>query len=105
MLSTLKPEEVKRWGDVTFEETEVVTITFDTLLNSSPYKEFQFISIDCEGFDLEVLRQIDLDKVGCRAICIEHNSFPHIVSQIREYCLPYGFKEIGYNAENILLAR
>lgn len=105
LLSTLKPEEVKRWGDVTFEETEVVTITFDTLLNSSPYKEFQFISIDCEGFDLEVLRQIDLDKVGCRAICIEHNSFPHIVSQIREYCLPYGFKEIGYNAENILLAR
>lgn len=105
LLSTIKPEEIKRWGDVSFEETDATMITFDTLLEQSPYKKFAFISIDCEGYDLNVLRQIDLDAVGCKVICIEHNSIPHILSQMREYIEPFGFRQIGYNAENIIMAR
>jgi len=105
LLSTMKPSEIKRWGDVQFEETHISVLTFYQLLQDVPYKQFDFISIDCEGYDLEVLRQIDLDQVGCKAICVEHNSYPNILSQINEYCLPLGFKQIGYNAENIILAR
>jgi FkbM family methyltransferase len=105
LLSTLKKEEIKRWGDVVFEEIDATVITFERLLEEVPYKTFQFISIDCEGFDLEVLRQIDLDAVECKCICIEHNSFPHILSQIKEYVHPFGLKQIGYNAENIIMAR
>jgi FkbM family methyltransferase len=105
LLSTLKKEEIKRWGDVTFEEIDTIVITFEKLLEDNPYKRYQFISIDCEGFDLEVLRQIDLDAVDCRCICIEHNSYPNILNQMKEYIIPYGFKQIGYNAENIILAR
>jgi len=105
LLSTLKKDEIKRWGDVTFEETEVDVITFDTLLDSVINKRFDFISVDCEGYDLEVLRQIDLAAVGCRCLCIEHNSFPNVLYQIKQYCSPLGFKQIGYNAENVILVR
>ncbi len=105
LLSTMKKEEIKRWGDVQFEETQIEVITFQKLLEGVPYKKYQFISIDCEGYDIEVLRQMDLDALDCQCICIEHNSFPRILSQIKEYCLPLGFKQIGYNQENIILAR
>ena len=105
LLSTLKKEEIKRWGDVTFEEIEVDVITFGSFLELfSPYKKFQLISIDCEGYDLEVLRQIELDSVGCKCICVEHNSSPHILSQIKEYCSSFGLSKIlAMNAENIIL--
>jgi len=106
LLSTLKPEETKRWGDVSFEETEVSVITFDTLLDRLPFhmRRFDFISLDAEGMDLDILRQINLDKVGCKCICVEHNSYPHILSQIKEYCVPFGLKNIlTMNAENIIL--
>ena len=66
LLSTMKPSEIKRWGDVQFEETHISVLTFYQLLQDVPYKQFDFISIDCEGYDLEVLRQIELDSVGCK---------------------------------------
>jgi FkbM family methyltransferase len=106
LLSTLKPEETKRWGDVSFEETEVNIITFNTLLKQSPYKKFQFVSLDAEGMDLDILRQIDLNRIDCRCICVEHNSSPNILVQIKEYCAAFGLNKIlGTNAENIIICR
>jgi FkbM family methyltransferase len=105
LLSTCKPSEIKRWGDVTFEETTCKMISFQNLRENSYHKTYDFITIDCEGYDLYVLKQIDLNAVGCRCICIEHNSFPEVLQQMKDYIYGFGFREVGYNAENIICVK
>jgi FkbM family methyltransferase len=107
LVSTVNKEETERWGSINmpFKETEVYMVTWDKFLEDSPYKTFDFISIDAEGNDIAILRQMDLDKLECRCLCVEHNSIPNNVSIIRELTQPLGFKQIGYNQENIILAR
>lgn len=107
LLSTAKMEETKRWtgAGTTFEEIKTVMMTFESFMDRSSNKTFDFISIDAEGFDMLILRQMDLYQLKCRCLCIEHNSLPAIVANIREHCFPFGFKEIGYNQENIIFAR
>jgi len=107
LLSTAMPEEKLRWKDTTdFTETWVWMTTFQTILLHGPYKEFDFISIDAEGFDFVILTQMDLDELGCKAICVEHNGSKHLLDNIRGYCGIYGLKdEILMTPENIILAR
>jgi len=107
LVSTVKKEETKRWEplNMQFDEVEVDMVTFDTFMEESPYRRFQFISIDAEGYDLNILFQMDLHKLDCRCLCIEWNSLPNILYQIKQYCSPLGFKEIGKNQENLILAR
>jgi FkbM family methyltransferase len=104
--STVRPEEMQQWfGPMTFDETKCMMVTFAKLMEGSKYKKFDFITIDCEGYDLDVLRQIDLDGIGCRCLCIEHNRVQDILAQIKDYVLPHGFKQIGFNSENIIFAK
>lgn len=107
LVSSVKKEETTRWASLNmpFNEVEVDMVTFDTFMEECPYKTFDMISIDAEGYDLIILRQMNLDALGCKCLVIEHNSVPHVLSQIREYVLPFGFKEIGYNQENIIFSR
>jgi FkbM family methyltransferase len=107
LVSTVIPEEMERWrpADVTFSAVRVLMVTFDKFFEKSHYKKYDLISIDAEGMDLTILRQMDLDSLGCKCLCIEWNSLPNILYQIMQYCSPLGFKEIGKNGENIILAR
>ena len=107
LVSTAKKEETERWASLKmpFEEVEVDMVTWDTFLEGCPHQKFQFISIDAEGYDLTILRQMDLDRLDCKCLCIEWNSLPNILYQIMQYCSPLGFKEIGKNQENVILAR
>lgn len=106
LLSTCKRSELKRWGNAEdFDETTCEMISFKSLLEESDLKKFRFVTIDCEGYDLDVLRQINLDEIGCECICIEHNSDAEVLMQMRNYILPFGFKQIGYNQENLIMAR
>ncbi len=76
LLSTTRPEELARWkksGEV-FTKTTVRGITFETLIRETGVRHFDFISIDCEGADFDVLSQIDLTAVGCRLLCVEVNA-------------------------------
>lgn len=105
LLSTLKPTEMKRWGNVQFEQAKCEMITVEQALEFAPYKIYHFISIDCEGYDWEILQQIDLDVLGCECIILEHNSVPRVVNLFENYVLPHGFQRIGYNQENIIFGR
>lgn len=107
LVSSVSVEETKRWHplNMPFSEVEVQMVTFRKFMEEyAHYKTYDLISIDAEGFDLIILRQMELDKLGCKCLVIEHNSLPAVVANIREYCRPYGFREIGYNAENLILA-
>lgn len=107
LVSTVIPEEIERWkpANVQFSAVRVLMVTFNEFLTKAHYKKYDLISIDAEGMDLIILRQMELDQLGCKCLVIEHNSLPAVVANIRDYCRPYGFKEIGYNAENIILAK
>jgi FkbM family methyltransferase len=104
--STLKESEVQRWlnTDFKFKRHEVEVICFETFMKTSPIKTFNFISIDCEGVDYEVLKQIDLDKVECEMVCVETNGIE--TQKYIDYISKFnGFRVIHVNAENLIMAR
>lgn len=105
LLSSLNPDEILRWGNTAkFTLTKVPVITFDIMLEKSPIKEFDFISIDCEGVDMVILRQIDLSKT--KMICIEWNNKLEVKNEIIRYCSKFGLNRIMHtNYENIIIAR
>lgn len=106
LLSSLNKNETEKWRKSTiFTETVVDVVDFKTLLNISPLRTFSFISIDIEGNDLMVLRQMNLTELGCKCICIEHNSHPEILNGIKSICAGYRLtKELLRNAENVILS-
>jgi len=102
--STLIDSEMDRWnGQFQFEKIDCKVVDFQTVLKSSPFKNFDFISIDCEGLDYQILTQIDLDEVKCNMICVETNSKE--VEKYVEYCEKFGFTVLHTNAENLIMSR
>jgi FkbM family methyltransferase len=82
LVSTLKAEETERWKKVNgpdqhaveYRKTKVHVVDWKTFHRSAPHKQFDFITIDIEGMELEVLRQMNLVDLGCKLICIEYNN-------------------------------
>lgn len=105
LLSTTKPEELARWkkSGEQFTKTTVRGITFETLLRECGVEKFEFITIDCEGADLDVLRQIDLTKVGCSLLCVEVNQRGD--AEFTEYARRHGMHLVWSNYENRIFAR
>lgn len=102
LVSTIVRKEKEKWSEVFFVESEIQLKTFSDLNLKDSY---QFISIDCEGMDLEVLMQINLTDVGCECICVEHNSDTNVLNEIVKYCSGFGLnKQLLFNAENVILA-
>jgi FkbM family methyltransferase len=104
LLSTIKKTELKRWPGVEFKERMTEVWTYKTLLKHSRYKFFDFISIDAEGVDYEILEQIDLKYTDM--VCIEHNSNADLFQLIKTYCNKAGlYKCLLNNLENVIWAR
>lgn len=106
LLSTGVEKELERWPDVEFSVTEVPVITFESFKEKHDKGiKFDYISIDVEGLDLDVLLQIDLNEAGCDCLCIEHNDNAALAGQFGQYCEKFGMKEIHRNPENVIFAR
>jgi len=104
--STLIDSEMDRWKNTDFEfkPIDVEVFDFKTFQTVSPYDTYDFISIDCEGVDYDVLTQIDLDKVKCSMICVETNGKE--TQKYIDYISTFkGFKVLHVNAENLIMAR
>ena len=103
LLSTIDEESYQRtsgWG--TFSSFEIECDTLENALKLSPYTKFDFVSIDIEGMDLQILHQMDLTKLGIELMVVEHNNT--IKKEILEYCSDYGFNKIIFQNEvNIIL--
>ena len=106
LLSSLNKNETQKWRKTTeFTEVFVDVVDFKTMLNLSPYKKFQFISIDAEGEDMNILRQMNLTELECKCLCIEWNSNQKILNEILNYCSQFGLtKMLLKNGENIILS-
>lgn len=92
-----------KWKDIQldFKKTRVSCIMFQDLYSMFPYK-FDFISIDTEGMDYEIIQQIDFDLTGTSLVCVEYTYNP---VEIFKYLKGYGFSFIWNNGENLIMGR
>jgi FkbM family methyltransferase len=99
LLSSLLDSETKRWTDTEFNEIEAEFLTFSDFIGLT-MGNFHFITIDAEGYDYDILKQINLMSVDCRCLCIEHNGNTDLINKYLEHCKP--MYELSRNAENII---
>lgn len=103
LLSTTVPSEIGRWrGTQIFTPIQVKMVTVKQLFDSIDDTEFDFISIDCEGLDYEIL--IDLIAIGVKPamICVEWNT-----SNFEKYesALSLNYRLHHKNYENLIFIR
>lgn len=102
LVSTLKEEETNRFKKtVSYEAVEVKVFRWKTFLNRIYIKEFDLISIDVEGMEIEIMEQMDFSKT--QVICVETNGNQQ-KKVILEKMLP-DFKIIYTSPENLIFAR
>jgi len=102
-VATLDINETKRWGDTqVFYKDKVKTMRWDTFYKRYPL-QYDFINIDAEGYDWSILQQMDLNAIGCKCICIEHNSVQ--TEKYINHIAKQGFRLIHQNMENIIMVK
>jgi FkbM family methyltransferase len=103
--STIVKEETIRWikdATIKFKRAEVEVFDFKTFIKNCSIKQFDFISIDCEGLDYDILIQMDLKELGCKMICVEHNGKD--TGKYIDYINQYNMKVVHINPENLIMA-
>lgn len=102
LVSTFHQSEMDRFKrTVSYNPVEVKIFKWKTFLNRLKIREFNMISIDCEGSELYILPDMDLSKT--ELICIEWNSKPELKTEYEKYF--DGFKLIYTSGENLIYAR
>lgn len=106
LYSSISSNEIQRWnGKVEFEEISVFMKTWIEFLSENKVKGFDFITIDIEGHDLDILTQMDLSYLNCKMLIAEWNSVSDVGINMVNFCNQHGLREISRNAENIIFAR
>lgn len=84
LISSMKETETERWKKkskpedrvVEFNKTTIPVIDYAKLLENSGNPQIDFITIDVEGMELEILKQIDFSLVSM--VCVEYNGKPEL---------------------------
>ncbi len=64
------------WGDKSdMVELKTEGVTFDTVCKVFGINEIEYLQIDTEGFDSEIIKMIDLDKITIKTIRYEQWNF------------------------------
>ncbi len=104
LVSSLDSEQLKKWGRHTeFNKKQVDVFDFKTFLEKSPIKKFDFVSIDCENMDFEILSQMDLEELGVKCLIVESNSIEN--EKYVFYCGKFGLSLIHRNLENLIFCK
>lgn len=102
LVSTLVIKEIDRFKSVlNYEMIQVKIFRWKTFLNRLSLKKFEFISIDCEGMDADILDQIDVSETQC--VCIEWNSHQDLKDRFSKKL--EGFRIIYTSGENLIYGR
>ena len=81
----------KRHGSV-LKEIDVDCHTFEMLVDRFGVSEIDFLSVDTEGGELDILKSIDFDKNPIKIISVENNYY---TGSIREFLEHKGFVYVG----------
>jgi FkbM family methyltransferase len=102
LVSTFEASEMQRFKSIcTYEPVTVKMFKWKTFKNRLTIKDFDFINLDIEGFEMHVLPDLDLTKTSC--VCIEWNSKQELKAEYKKYL--DGFKLIYTSGENLIYAR
>jgi FkbM family methyltransferase len=102
LVSTFHSQEKQRFEkSVRYDPVEVTTFRWKTFLNRLRIKEFDMISLDVEGSELDILPEMDLSKTSL--IVIEWNGKENLKTEYEKYL--EGFKLIYTSPENLIYAR
>lgn len=105
LVSTFHAQEMARFkATVKYDPIEVKTFKWKTAYNRLKIKTFDFISIDIESDEMNVLP--DMDLTDTKLICIEHNGSEERKKQYLECTGKFGMDRVIYESgENILICR
>ena len=94
-ISSFDEKHLKKFGIQNLYSSEVVSVVFDDVVNDN----INFLNIDCEGYDLEVIKLINLEKYKPELICIEvtDKNFDQIFDYLKKFNYKFIIKfEISY---------
>lgn len=101
LVSTMVKKETERFSKVVpYDEVEVKVYRWKTFYNRLTIKKFDFVSIDCEGLDLDILKQMDVKALEVKCLCIEFNGNQTLKDEIDK--IMEGFKIIYTSGENLI---
>ena len=96
-------ERIERESDNNMEYTEVNTITFEEIMsNYKDINHIDFMSLDIEGGELDVLKSIDFDKYSFGLITVEYN---HNYNEIMELMYSKGYKKLMDNHFDVIFIK
>jgi len=80
-----------------FKEYDVLSSTFDDVVSSNLKTNIiDYLSIDTEGSELDIISGIDFKKYEIRCISVEHNYESKKLDKIREILINNNYVEIGF---------
>lgn len=88
---------------VSFEKIKVNSMTFNYFLSQIENKQWDFITIDTEGYDYDVFRQINIDRVNCKCLCIEYTEYTK--DKILQLAQLRGMKLIHDTSHNLIFVK
>lgn len=103
LVSSLIESETKKWkqSGVNFKAVQVEVLDYKTFADDL---SFDFITIDAEGMDIDILKQIDLSNT--KLICIEWNGLDTNYINILNHTSIFGISHIVYKSiENLIISR
>lgn len=102
LLSTLHEDEARKWT-TNFKQVSVNTINVGSLLSLCKYKIFEFINIDCEGEDYNILSQLPLSHLQTNLVCVEWNS--RDIDKYLRLMFNKGYRLLHRNMENLIFKK
>lgn len=89
----IKPESLNAFKDSYKQQKTITvnTININDLLEQNNIYEIDYVSLDIEGYELEVLKTWNFEKFKVKYLTIEHGNVIHYQKQIREFLLSKGF--------------
>jgi len=100
LLSGISEKIICHKSKVDYNKTQIIvkTITFNDLLEKYDAPLFiDYLSLDTEGSELEILQSVDLQKYTFGLIDVEHNYVEPIRTQIKELLTSNGYEYIKQN--------
>jgi len=108
LVSSTIENETSYWKDfynVSYEKYNVNSFDYQTFINEF-YTENQIwdlISIDIEGLDFDLLKQIDLIKCECKCLVVEYNG--KNMNQFVDYCRSQNMYLYRFNDCNLIFVK
>ena len=106
LLSTINANELKRWKgkSVEFTKTNTRVVSWKSLQKMiDGSKEFDLITIDAEGMDLDIVRQMDFNLTKTKMLIVEYNR--QLEWRYRHLCATFGLKFTMRNNENLVFTK